>query len=75
MYSFGVLLCEMCIRELPDPQRRENQIERIENWSHHNVVSRCVKTHPNDRPDMKTVIELLEGSKRPPELKLWNHRW
>ena len=60
MYSFGVLLCEMCIRELPDSQRRANQIERIEYPYHHNVVSRCVQRHPNDRPDMEFVILLLE---------------
>ena len=65
----------MCIRELPDPQRRANQIERIENPYHHNVVSRCVKTHPNDRPDMETVILSLEWPELPPELSLWNPMW
>ncbi|CAH3046734.1 unnamed protein product [Porites lobata] len=26
VYSFGVLLCEMCVRELLDPRRREQQV-------------------------------------------------
>ena len=31
VYSFGVLLCEMSIRELPDPERREQQVAMVAN--------------------------------------------
>ncbi|PFX21245.1 uncharacterized protein LOC111335862 [Stylophora pistillata] len=31
VYSFGVLLCEMCIGELPDPQKRVRQVAMVKN--------------------------------------------
>ncbi|CAH3180098.1 unnamed protein product, partial [Porites lobata] len=43
VYSFGVLLCEMCIHELPDPRRREQQVRR------------CLQTDPEARPNMQEI--------------------
>ena len=60
MYSFGVLLCEMCIREQPVQEDRERQIERIRNCYHRGLVRRCVQEEPWERPNMDTVIEELE---------------
>ena len=61
MYSFGVLLCEMCIRELPDPQRILGQILLIKNRVLRILVRRCVKTAPDARPAMSDVItELIQ---------------
>ena len=60
MYSFGVLLCEMCIREQPVQEDRERQIEQIRNCYHRGLVRRCVQKEPWERPNMDTVIEELE---------------
>ena len=60
MYSFGVLLCEMCIREQPDPRIREGQIERIIDCHHQDLARRCVQREPWARPNMDTIIEKLE---------------
>ena len=60
MYSFGVLLCEMSIREEPDPGNRERQIERIRNRCRRGLVRRCVQQEPWERPNMDVIIEELE---------------
>ena len=60
MYSFGVLLCEICVKEAPDPQRRERQIAQIRNPKFQNLVRRCVEKEPWERTNMESVIEELE---------------
>ncbi|XP_078367552.1 uncharacterized protein LOC144651483 [Oculina patagonica] len=60
VYSFGVLLCEMCIRELPDPERRDQQIAMVTKRLLRALVRRCVQTEPGARPNMEEIIEELE---------------
>ena len=62
VYSFGVLLCEMCVKELPDPQQREAQISRMEPSQRRfqEVVERCVRIEPGTRPNMEEIIDNLE---------------
>lgn len=59
MYSFGVLLCEMCIRELPDPEERQTQIGQVKGVLQ-GLIQRCVKDDPEERPTMSEVIRELE---------------
>ena len=51
MYSFGLLLCEMCIRELPVPKQIQEQIGLITNGVLREMVMRCVM-----RDDVITVL-------------------
>ena len=60
MYSFGVLLCEMCIRELPDPERRNQQIAMVTNSLLRPLIRGCLITEPEARPVMEEIIEELE---------------
>ena len=60
MYSFGVLLCEMCIRELPDPESRDQQIAMVTNSVLRSLIRRCVQREPLMRPNMEEIIEELE---------------
>ena len=60
MYSFGVLLCEMCVQELPDPQRRNQQIAMVTDHVLRALIRRCVQTEPESRPNMDEIIEELE---------------
>lgn len=55
MYSFGVLLCEMCIREQPDPRDLRNQIARARGTLQ-GLIQRCVQRDPEARPTMSEVI-------------------
>ena len=59
MYSFGLLLCEMCIRELPDPQQIQKQIGLVTNGVLRELVMRCVMRIPSARPSMNDVITVL----------------
>lgn len=60
MYSFGVLLCEMCIRELPDPERRDQQIAMVTHSLLRALIRGCVQQEPAARPNMEEMIEELE---------------
>ena len=56
MYSFGVLLCEIGIRELPDPERRDEQVAMVENRALRALVRRCLQEDPESRPSMEDII-------------------
>ncbi|XP_067052965.1 myosin heavy chain, striated muscle-like isoform X2 [Acropora muricata] len=60
VFSFGVLLCEMCIREMPDPERRNEQVRRVRSHSLRNLVRECLRTDPAERPDMARIIQEIE---------------
>ena len=64
MYSFGVLLCEMCIRELPHPHEIHDQIGQVSYRTLRRLIRRCVKTNPEERPTTSEVISELEGHSR-----------
>ena len=57
MYSFGVLLCEMCIGRLPEPEHRDGQIAQMKNLKYRDLVSRCVQREPGARPNMELIIQ------------------
>ena len=59
MYSFGVLLCEMCTRELPDPQKIQDQISLVTNGVLRELIMQCVARAPEERPTMSDVISVL----------------
>ena len=59
VYSFGVLLCEMFIRELPDPTRREEQVVRVKNGAFRGLVRRCLHITPESRPSMEEIINYV----------------
>ena len=60
MYSFGVLLGEMCIQELPDPERRNQQIAMVTNRLLRALIRGCLRSEPEKRPNMEDIIEQLE---------------
>ena len=59
VYSFGVLLCEMSIGELPDPERRDEQVVLMSNRALRGLVRRCLQTDPEARPTMQEIIDEL----------------
>ena len=60
VYSFGVLLCEMSIRELPDPERREQQVAMVANNVLRALIRGCLETDPQARPTMEEIIDEIE---------------
>ena len=66
VYSYGVLLCEMCIRELPVPQCLDEQISSMTNNKDlRNLVQQCTKKGPEDRPTMQDVVFSLQSLIKP----------
>ena len=62
VYSFGVLLCEMYVRELPNPQQRQTQISRMEPRRFQVIVERFLQTEPGERPNMEEIIDDVTSS-------------
>ena len=60
MYSFGVLICEMCIRKLPNPDRRAEQVAMVKKKVVRALIRRCLQDDPQDRPSMEDVIGELQ---------------
>ena len=65
MYSFGLLLCEMCTRELPVWQQTRDQIRLVTNHVLRQLIKRCVKRAPEVRPTMNDVISVLRSQAEP----------
>ena len=63
MFSFGVLLCEMYICEMPDPGRRKEQVRLVKSHSLRNLARECLRTDPAKRPDMALIIQEIETFK------------
>ena len=60
LYSFGVLICEICIGKLPNPDRRAEQVAMVKNKVLRALIRRCLQDNPQDRPSMEDVIGELE---------------
>ena len=52
----------MCIQELPDPQRRGQQIAMVTDFVLRALIRGCAQTEPEARPSMEEIIEELEES-------------
>ena len=61
VYSFGVLLCEMCtFKQCTDPQKRLAQVNMVRDNDLRELVRRCLKTNPKERPDVTEIISELK---------------
>ena len=60
MSTVGLRLCEMSIRELPDPERREQQVAMVANNVLRALIRRCLETDPQARPTMEEIINEIE---------------
>lgn len=59
MFSFGALLCEICIRQLPDPDNRDTQVALVRNSRLRALIRRCLEKDPTARPSMEAIIDEL----------------
>ena len=50
----------MCIRQLPDPQRRNEQVVLVTNGVFRGLVRRCMQREPGARPTMQEIIDELK---------------
>ena len=62
VFSFGVLLIELCLSEFPEstPAHRAAQIRRIHWPSMVSLIERFIRERPGDRPSTNDITSLLD---------------
>ena len=50
----------MCILQLPDPQRRNEQVVLVTNGVFRGLVRGCMQIEPGARPTMREIIDELK---------------
>jgi len=61
VYSFGVLFCEMCTRELPVPENRIEQIRNVGNTEYRNLINNCLRRDIDKRLDSRAVADVIQS--------------
>ena len=61
IYSFGVLLVEMCTCEFPVPERRAELIQSILYPQLVDLINRCLAEHRDRRPTAAELVKLLQA--------------
>ncbi|XP_028401023.1 probable serine/threonine-protein kinase DDB_G0281745 [Dendronephthya gigantea] len=57
VFSYGILVCEMCICELPNQAKRKEQFGRISNANIKALVEACTRRDSKTRPAMEDAID------------------
>ena len=60
MFSYGVLLVEMCTARFPDSTARERMIGSIEEEWWVNLIYQCIQQDPQRRPSAALVISIVK---------------
>lgn len=60
VYSYGVLFCEMCTRELPVPEKRAQQIRAVKNSDYRTLINNCLRRDVEKRFDSMTVLNVVD---------------
>ncbi|PFX12573.1 putative serine/threonine-protein kinase drkA [Stylophora pistillata] len=63
VYSFGIVVLEMSIRELPVPQEHPRQLGKVVDDFLRQLIRECIQPNPDERPDMQRVVAELEQRK------------
>ncbi|PFX12574.1 Dual specificity protein kinase shkA, partial [Stylophora pistillata] len=63
VYSFGLVVLEMSIRELPVPQQHSRQLGKVVDDFLRRLIRECIRPNPDERPDMQRVVAELEQRK------------
>ena len=66
VYSFGVLVAEMCRNRLPGAtvEERKKQLDEVRWPAMNGIIRWCVKDSAFNRPSMNEVLEELRELKR-----------
>ena len=60
VYSYGVLLLEMCTRRFPNPEECEALLQRVQQPAMVALIRQCMEREPMRRPTMSDIIRQLE---------------
>ena len=59
VYSYGVLLLEICSQRFPDPEECESLLQRVQQPAMVALIQQCMEREPSKRPTMSEIIEQL----------------
>ena len=67
VFSYGVLLCEVIMSQMPDPERFWIMLQRVEQqWPFmHKLIDSCTNENADERPTMAEVLDQLNTLPRP----------
>ena len=57
VYSYGVLLLEMCTRTFPNPGNRETLVQTVRHPRMATLIQQCLQQEPKDRLPMTTIVD------------------
>ena len=60
VYSYGVLLLEICSRRFPNPEECEALLQRVQQPTMVALIRQCMEREPTRRPTMSDIIGQLE---------------
>ena len=60
VYSYGVLLLEMCSRRFPNPEECEALLQQVQQPAMVALIQQCMEREPMRRPTMSDIIRQLE---------------
>ena len=60
VYSYGVLLLEMCSRRFPNPEECEALLQQVQQPTMVALIRQCMEQEPTGRPTMSDLIGHLE---------------
>ena len=60
VYSYGVLVLEMCSRRFPNPEQCEALLQQVQQPAMVALIRQCMKQEPMRRPTMSDIIRQLE---------------
>jgi len=64
IYSWGVVLLEMCTRTFPDLDSRKSHLEMVSNTYFRGLIEKCLKQEPEKRPRSSQLVTMLEIRQR-----------
>ena len=68
VYSYGIMLCEVVNRMLPDQDKIQLLLEQSKDKQpelHSQIIIKCVNEEPKERPSMKDVLSALDKLSSP----------
>ncbi len=60
VYSYGVLLLEICTRRFPDPDERDTLVSTVNHPQVAPLIPQCLQQDPQGRPTMDTIVNQFD---------------